>query len=143
MSQERVYVEEALAIAIERGEAKHASRAQITGGAVRVVAGVYDFDTGFFDGAIDEAVEKLAVGLSMEALHRSRMCEAFVAEVLKIQAGIREGWLTGLDPLGVVSLVIEQVNDGECAAVSGFSLAWYFDAVPGRELRPVEFEIDD
>lgn len=138
------YVETLLAAFLKEHDLPVSEGALAIGGPFRVVVGVYDFDTGFFDGAVDQTVDSYNEGRSIAAAYRDEALAAFKREILKIRGGVLAGRLTGIEPLGFVCLVLQLTDQGaDGAAVSGLSVAWDFLMPPGAELYTLDWEDQD
>lgn len=138
---ESEYVETSFSVFLKEHDLPASEGALATGGPFRVVVGVYDFDTGFFDGAVDRTVESYEEASAVAVACRDEALAAFKREILKIRWGLREGRLTGIEPLGFVCLVLGPTDQGaDSAPVSGLSVAWDFLRPPGAELYQVEWQ---
>lgn len=142
--EEREYVESSVAAFLKAQELPVSKESLAERGSFRVVSGVYDFDTGFFEGAVDLAVDRYEEALSIVSAHRGDVLAGFTQEIMKIRRGVREGNLTGTDPLGAVSLLLSLAGQGGSPVrLSGFSVAWDFQRASCRELYAVDWPDDD
>lgn len=138
---ESEYVEASLAAFLKEHELQGIAERLLGEGPFRVVAGVYDFDVGFFDGAVEQTVESYEEAVSIASARREDVLVRFTGEILKIRLGVREGRLTGMEPLGAVTVVLSPIDQaGDARTICGFSVAWDFQRSAGRELYSVEWE---
>jgi hypothetical protein len=138
------YVETSLAACLKEHELPVIDGALAMRGPFRVVVGAYDFDTGFFDGAVDRTVSTYEEASAVAIACRDEALAAFKREILKIRCGVREGRLTGMEPVGLVCLVLGSFDRGtDFAVVGGLSVAWDFQRASGRELYAVDWPDND
>lgn len=138
------YVETRLAACLREHDLPVNEGALARAGLFRVVAGTYDFDAGFFEGAVDRTVSTYEEASAVAVVYRDAALAAFKREILKIRSGVREGRLTGIEPVGLVCLVLGSSGRGaDFAVVRGISVAWDFQRASGRELHAADWSEDD
>ena len=137
------YVETRLAACLKEHDLPVNEGALARAGLFRVVVGAYDFDTGFFDGAVDRTSSTYEEASAVAVACRDEALAAFKREILKIRSGVREGRLTGIEPVGLVCLVLGSSGRGaDFTVVRGLSVAWEFQNGPGGELYAVDWISD-